>query len=170
MWTTPIPVAEYLPAPLLSPNISPPRKPGLYAAGLRRWVGEPKPHEGIMYVGITTKGEPSLLFRVSLLVLESIGFTGENLIPVKPKRARWVSYYHTGGAKIWRYCTDPQFPKRKPNDPFVQRDPHHEVFISWRPEDSGFCAACEEGRLYGLLKGEPQFLNDIKPPPCGRHP
>jgi hypothetical protein len=47
--------------------------------------------------------------------------------------------------------------------------PHHEVFISWRPEDSGFCATYEEGRLYGLLKGEPQFRNDTKPTPCGRH-
>jgi hypothetical protein len=100
MWTTPIPIAEYLSAPVLNPSTLPPRKPGLYVAGVKRWLGEPKPHEGIMYVGLTIKGEPSVLFRVSLLVLESIGFTGQDLIPIKSKRAQWESYYHSGGAKI----------------------------------------------------------------------
>lgn len=171
MWTTSIALADYLAAPLLNPGLLPPFKAGLYAVGLQQWSGEPKRHIGILYVGSTAKGaEPELLYRVSLLVLESTGFTGRNLPPPKPpKRKRWVDYYHSGGAKVWRYCTDRDFP-RNPNDPFIQRNPNREVFVAWCPAQPGRCTVRDEIHLFELLKGEPQFLNGSKPPACNSHP
>src|SRR5271166_799509 len=140
MWTTPITIAEYLAAPLSNRGLMPPFEPGLYAAALRPWSGEPKRDTGILYVGSTAKGQAELLYRVSLFVLESIGFTGRDLPPPKPpKRKRWEDYYHSGGAKVWRYCADPHFPARKANDPFTQRDPNREVFIAWCPKEPRRC-------------------------------
>jgi hypothetical protein len=174
MCTAPITIAEFLSAPVSNLALFPPFKPGIYAAGLQRWHGEPKLGDRILYVGTTAQGKsPELRYRVSLLVLESIGFTGVNLPAVRSKDRHWDTYHHTGGAKIWRYCTDPNFHLRKPNDPFIQRDPKYHVFIAWREERPGCCAVLDEIRLFNQLKhkpGEPQFLNDITPPHCKIHP
>jgi len=168
MWTNPIPISEYLAAPRKDPRLLPPRSPGIYAAGLRHWSGEPKRGEAILYVGITTATDASLLYRVSQLVLEGIGFIGVDLSPTKPRGRRWETYYHPGGAKIWRYCRNPNFPLRKPHDPFIQRDPT-DVFIAWCVESDKCCPVCDERRLFDDLKGEPQFLNTSRPQACKKH-
>jgi len=116
----------------------------------------------------TTATDASLLYRVSQLVLEGIGFIGVDLSPTKPRGRRWETYYHPGGAKIWRYCRNPNFPLRKPHDPFIQRDPT-DVFIAWCVESDKCCPVCDERRLFDDLKGEPQFLNTSRPQACKKH-
>jgi hypothetical protein len=116
MWSTPIQVKEYLRLPLKSPQLVPPREPGIYAAGLQYWNGESQGGQRILSIGVTTKGkDPHLLYRVSQLVLKALGFT-DSLVSKIP-------YYHPGGRNIWRYCTDPQCSGRKANDPFGPRRP-----------------------------------------------
>jgi hypothetical protein len=90
MWTKPISIADYLSAPVSNPVLMPRFESGIYAAGLRQWSGKPKPGNEILWVGSTAKGkDPELLYRVSLLVLESIGFTGRALKPSGRQRRQW---------------------------------------------------------------------------------
>lgn len=155
MWSTPVRVKDYYAAPpVTNSRILPPRMAGVYVATLKPISpGKgPSVHDLVLWVGITDRGQPELLYRVSGLVFDARGYTGAGNNPVSNH-----AYFHNGGRKIWLHCQQ--------NGP----DPR-KIFLSWQTRDT-CCPPFEEARLYQLLKGQRQFLNSRRPPGCrdGNH-
>jgi hypothetical protein len=152
MWSKPITLGEYYDSPpITGKDILPPRSPGIYAACLKKPDPVRGPHEDdeVLYVGTTYRGTgPELLFRVSGLIFDALGFTGEGN---KSGSAR--SYFHSGGREIYLYCQK-------------EKKPLKSIFIFWKAKDQSFCPACEEHSLYQRFKGRPTFLNKQTPPSC----
>lgn len=156
MWSTPLRLEDYYAAPPItgSGNL-PPREPGVYVASLDPISPQQGPTSGdrVLYVGTTYRGsQPDLLFRVSSLVFDALGYTGDGSEPGSKH-----AYFHSGGRKIWLHC------QRCGHDPRM-------VFLSWQTAQD-CCPAHEERCLYQLLKGQPQFLNVQGPWRCldGNH-
>jgi hypothetical protein len=145
-YSKPITFRRLLNAPLDEPDLMPPRQPGVYVVTQHEWAGgEDPPHGDVVYVGKTSTG--GLLYRVTQLMADAIGFTGAG-----EETGSKNSYFHSGARNIWLASREGILP-----------DPRT-LHISWNAD---VCPACEETRLYNEHKSSKGFLCKSAPPGCG---
>ncbi|MGH7813373.1 MAG: hypothetical protein ACREQI_05155 [Candidatus Binataceae bacterium] len=142
-------IENYVKAMLRADDVSlPPRKRGCYSVWAADFNGtEPQSSDGnnIVLVGKTEgrQEEGSLLYRVSGLVLDAIGITGEGTLPGTSH-----SYFHKGGRDIFLNYGNEEARK---------------LLITWCDD---VCPSCEEHRIYTMFQGGSQLLNEQRVGPC----
>ena len=98
MWSNPISIGDYYQAPpITGSTLLAPRAPGVYVASLKPFPRSSGPsiEHDVLYVGTTLKGsQPELLFRVSGLVFDALGYTCEG-----DEEDSEFAFFHSGGRK-----------------------------------------------------------------------